>query len=72
VEILELANKVSYEELEPLFGTALKKSGTRIVVMITLKALLNKGLKRNEAINEFIAKAKEDKNELLAAEANEL
>lgn len=72
VEIQELAKKVSYENLEPLFGTAVKKAGTRIVVLIALKVLLKKGLERNEAINEFIAKAKEDKNELLVKEAKEV
>ncbi|MBO6879890.1 glutamine--tRNA ligase/YqeY domain fusion protein, partial [Winogradskyella sp.] len=71
-EIQELAKKVSYEELEPWFGTAVKKAGTRIATMITLKVLLNKGLERNDAINEFIAKALEDKNELLVKEASEV
>ena len=68
-EIEELAKDVTYDELEPLFGTAVKKAGTRIATMIVLKVLLNNGLKRNEAINEFIEKALEDNNELLVAEA---
>jgi len=68
-EIQELAKDVTYDELEPLFGTAIKKAGTRIATMIALKVLLNNGLKRNEAINEFIEKALEDNNELLVAEA---
>jgi glutaminyl-tRNA synthetase len=37
--------------------------------MIVLKVLLDDGLQRNEAINDFIIKALEDKNELLVAEA---
>ncbi len=65
-EILQLAEDVSYEELEPLFGTAAKKVGTRIATMLTLKVLLKKGLKQNEAINEFINKSKNDSNELLS------
>ena len=68
-EIRKLAKDVSYEELEPLFGTAIKKSGTRIAVMIALKELLKSGLERNAAIDEFINKALEDKNELLVTEA---
>ncbi|WP_400075748.1 glutamine--tRNA ligase/YqeY domain fusion protein [Winogradskyella sp. R77965] len=68
-EIQELAKNVTYEELEPLFGTAVKKSGTRIAVLIALKILLKNGLDRNDAINNFIDKAKDDKNELLVAEA---
>lgn len=71
-ELQELAKEVSYDDLEPLFGTAVKKAGTRIAVMIALKVLLNEGLERNEAINEFIAKASEDNNELLVAEASGL
>ncbi len=71
-EILELANSVSYEELEPLFGTAVKKAGTRIAAMLTLRVLLKKGQERNEAINDFISKALEDKNELLVNEAKSI
>ena len=71
-EIQELAKEVLYEDLEPLFGTAVKKAGTRIAVMIVLKEKLKNGLKRNDAIDEFINKALEDKNELLVSEAETL
>ena len=71
-EIQKLAKDVSYDELEPLFNTAIKKAGTRIAVMIVLKVLLDSGLQRNEAINEFVSKALEDKNELLVTEAQSL
>ncbi|MCL4143969.1 UNVERIFIED_CONTAM: hypothetical protein GTU68_051263 [Idotea baltica] len=71
-EIQELAKDVSYDELEPLFGTAAKKAGTRIAVMITLKVLLKNGLKHNTSIDEFVTKAKEDKNEILVAEAKKI
>ncbi|WP_418511964.1 glutamine--tRNA ligase/YqeY domain fusion protein [Corallibacter sp.] len=71
-EIQELAKDVSYDDLEPLFGTAVKKAGTRIAVLIALKELLKNGLERNDAINEFIEKAKADKNEVLVAEASEI
>ncbi|WP_138432542.1 glutamine--tRNA ligase/YqeY domain fusion protein [Winogradskyella algicola] len=71
-EIIALAKEVSYDELEPLFATAVKKAGTRIAVMIALKELLKNGLERNDAVNEFITKALEDKNELLVAEASEV
>ena len=70
-EIQGLAKEVTYEELEPLFGTAVKKAGTRIATMIALKVLLNNGLEKNAAITEFIEKALEDNNELLVAEAKE-
>lgn len=68
-DIQELAKNVSYEEVEPLFNTSVKKSGTRIITMITLGVLLKNGLEKNDAINEFIAKALDDKNALLVAEA---
>ena len=71
-EIQKLATNVPYEDLEPLFGTAVKKAGTRIAAMLTLGVLLENGLERNGAINDFINKALEDKNELLVAEAKAL
>ncbi|HIC31688.1 MAG TPA: glutamine--tRNA ligase/YqeY domain fusion protein [Flavobacteriaceae bacterium] len=71
-EILELAKDVSYEDVEPLFNTSVKKSGTRIITMITLGVLLENGLEKNEAINDFINKALEDKNKLLVEEAQQL
>ena len=69
-EIQELAKSISYEDVEALFGTSVKKAGTRIITMISLGVLLDNGLEKNEAINDFIAKAKDDKNQLLVAEAN--
>jgi len=67
-KIQSLANDIAYDELEALFGTALKKAGTRIAVLIALKEKLKNGLDRNQSIDVFIAKAKDDKNELLVAE----
>mgnify|MGYP000855141220 CR=1 FL=1 len=68
-EIKALAKDVSYDELEPLFGTAVKKAGTRIAVIITLGEMLKNGLEPNDKINAFIEKALDDKNELLITEA---
>jgi len=68
-EIQDLAKSVSYEELQPLFGTAVKKVGTRIATMITLSVLLSQGQDKNKDISNFIIKALEDKNELLVNEA---
>ncbi|PKQ45781.1 glutamine--tRNA ligase/YqeY domain fusion protein [Confluentibacter flavum] len=68
-EIQELAKDISYEDLQPLFNTAAKKVGTRIAVTIALDVLLKGGLQSNTEINEFIAKALEDDNELLKSEA---
>lgn len=71
-EILELAKQVSYEDLEPLFETAVKKVGTRIAAMITLGVLLGNGQDKNDNVVGFISKALEDKNELLVTEAKAL
>lgn len=68
-DIQELAKKVSYDELEPLFNTSVKKLGTRIITMIALGVLLENGLEKNDAINDFITKALDDKNALLVEEA---
>ncbi|MEH6536853.1 MAG: glutamine--tRNA ligase/YqeY domain fusion protein [Psychroserpens sp.] len=71
-EILKLAEEVSYDDLQPLFNTAAKKAGTRIATLLTLSVLLKNGQERNGDIDAFIGKAKEDKNELLATEANSI
>lgn len=68
-EILELAKDVSYEEIEPLFNTAVKKVGTRIAVVLVLSVLLKNGLDKNQDIEDFITKGIEDKNDLLVQEA---
>ncbi|WMI66670.1 glutamine--tRNA ligase/YqeY domain fusion protein [Aestuariibaculum sp. YM273] len=71
-EILELAKEISYEELQPLFNTAVKKVGTRIAVALALGVLLEEGLEKNTDVQEFIDKALEDKNDILVAEAQTL
>jgi glutaminyl-tRNA synthetase len=71
-QIQELATTITYDELLPFFGTALKKAGTRIVTMISLGILLKDGLAMNDDINAFVDKALEDKNELLVTEAKQI
>lgn len=68
-EILELAKSVSYNDIEPLFNTTVKKVGTRIAVTLVLSVLLKNGQEKNTAIQEFIAKAKDDTNAILVTEA---
>lgn len=69
-EIQEHAKHVSYEDLEPWFNTAAKKTGTRIATLITLKVLLKNGLEHNEVIADFISKSKEDSHQTLSEEAS--
>ena len=71
-EIAKLAEQVSYDELQPLFGTAAKKVGTRIGVTIALGVLLKKGLESNDDIKSFIQSGVEDQNEMLSDEAKKL
>jgi glutaminyl-tRNA synthetase len=63
--IREFAEEVTYEELESLFGTAEKKTGTRIAAVLTLGVLLKKGQAKNQAILDFIESCKNDENEIL-------
>ena len=70
--IREYAEDVTFEELEPLFGTAAKKTGTRIGVILTLSVLLKKGQVQNQAVKDFIQSCLPDKNDILRSEAEKL
>ena len=72
IKIQELAENISYDELSSFFGTAVKKTGTRIVTMISLGVLLNNNQESTPDIKEFVIKALEDKNELLVLEAKKI
>ena len=69
IEIQKLSDGVSYEELLPLFGTASKKVGTRIAIMIVLKELLKTGQVLTREADEFVKKASLDSNPILSKEA---
>lgn len=71
-EIQKLAEQVAYKDLQPLFNTSAKKTGTRIATAITLGVLLKNGLQRNTEINAFIENAISDSNPILVAEAQAL
>tara|TARA_B100000809_G_scaffold266799_1_gene331703 strand:+ start:2281 stop:4308 length:2028 start_codon:yes stop_codon:yes gene_type:complete len=70
--IQELATNISYDELVPFFGTAVKKAGTRIVTMISLGVLLNNNQESTPEITEFVTKALDDKDELLLMETKKI
>uniref|UniRef100_UPI0040482847 glutamine--tRNA ligase/YqeY domain fusion protein n=1 Tax=Algoriphagus sp. TaxID=1872435 RepID=UPI0040482847 len=63
------AENVTYEELELLFGTAAKKVGTRIAVLVALTVLLAKGTSKTPAASEFIASCQSDESITLREEA---
>ncbi len=71
-EIKTLAQQITYQDLEPLFATATKKTGTRIATLIALSTLLNNGQEQTTAIKNVISKALSDTNELLVAEAKKI
>jgi glutaminyl-tRNA synthetase len=71
-EILTLAKVVSYEDLEPLFGTAAKKTGTRIAVVLVLGVMIENGQEKNNQIEAFITSVKADNNPLLSSEAHQI
>lgn len=66
------AKNISYEELEPLFGTAVKKVGTRIAVLVALGALVAKGLPKNSTIQTYIDSCLTDQSALLQEEAGKI
>lgn len=68
-DIRSQAENVTYEELEPLFGTAAKKVGTRIAVLVALSVLLAKGTSKTPAASEFIASCQSDESNTLREEA---
>ncbi len=70
--IREYAEDVTFEELEPLFGTAAKKTGTRIGVILTLSVLLKKGQVQNQAVKDFIQSCLTDENDILRSKAEKL
>jgi glutaminyl-tRNA synthetase len=70
--IREFAQDVTYEELEPLFGTAAKKTGTRIGVLLSVGVLMKNGQVKSQEISDFIDSCKNDENEILRAEAEKL
>ncbi len=66
------AENVTYEELEPLFGTAAKKVGTRLAVLVALGALVEKGLPKNTTIQTYIDSCLADESTLLQKEAGKM
>jgi glutaminyl-tRNA synthetase len=70
-QIAKLAIHIPFDELEPLFNTAAKKVGTRAVVLLALLEHVTSAGTSPQA-KEFIAKAKQDKNELLVKLAHDI
>ena len=64
--IRQLATKITYEEIQPLLKTSVKKTGTRLVTAIVLlEKRKNNEVDNTGEIQDFIQSTLEDKNELL-------
>jgi len=74
-DIQKYAIKLTEEEIRSFFNTAAKKVGTRIAGIESLYAFAkaqSKQISEIEGAEEFVQKAKEDKNELLKEAASKL
>lgn len=69
IEITGIASKISPQELEPLFGTATKKTGTRLVTLLVLNEHIKNGQTPSQTALDFILKAQQDNNQILAKTA---
>ena len=68
-QITGLATQISLDELEALYLTATKKTGTRLVTLLVLLEHLSTGAKLTQSAIEFVQRAQEDRNEILAKTA---
>ena len=69
-KIQEHSRNLTAEELIPLFGTAVKKTGTRAAVMIALGVLLTEQkIDNTEEVQAFIQAGIQDSSEVLQTEA---
>ncbi|WP_031426852.1 glutamine--tRNA ligase/YqeY domain fusion protein [Flavimarina sp. Hel_I_48] len=73
-QIQEHAKKVDYEELSELFNTSVKKIGTRLAVLETLKVLIamNKAKKTDPEVAQYIEDMRTSGNELLENAVSDL
>ncbi|MGB0357134.1 MAG: glutamine--tRNA ligase/YqeY domain fusion protein [Flavobacteriaceae bacterium] len=71
-QIAGFATQISPETLEPLFKTASKKTGTRMVTLLALLEHINAGEQPTQSAIDFIQKAKQDRNEILAKTAQDV
>lgn len=72
-KIEALAIQTTFEDLQPLFGTAKKKVGTRLATLITLKASLDSGVyKVNEEIINYVLENRADNNQQIIEIAQQI
>ena len=71
VQISALTKQISLDDLEPLFNTAAKKTGTRMVILLVLLEHIKTKTTLTQSAIEFIQKAQQDRNETLAKTAQD-
>jgi glutaminyl-tRNA synthetase len=71
-QIAGFATQIPLDALEPLFETAAKKTGTRLVTLLALVEHLNVGAQPTQSAIDFIHKAQQDRNEFLAKTAQDV
>lgn len=71
-QIAGFATQIPFDALDPLFQTAAKKTGTRLVTLLALVEHLNVGAKPTQNAIDFIQKAQQDRNEILAKTAQDV
>jgi glutaminyl-tRNA synthetase len=62
-QVLSLSQKITLNDLAPLFSTAIKKRGTRAVVLISLSALKSRGVSLSVDAKVFVTKALDDQEQ---------
>ena len=71
-QVFSLSQKIDLTDLSPLFSTAIKKRGTRAVVLISLSALKSKGVSLSDDAKGFVMKALEDQEQWIKDLSNNL
>ena len=70
--VLSLSQRVTLNDLTPLFSTSVKKRGTRAVVLISLSALKSRGVSLSDEAKGFVSKALDDQEQWVKDLSNNL
>ena len=71
-QVLSLSQKITLNDLTPLFSTSVKKRGTRAVVLISLSALKSRGVLLSDEAKGFVAKALDDQEQWIKDLSNNI
>jgi glutaminyl-tRNA synthetase len=71
-QVLSLSQNITLKDLAPLFSTAIKKRGTRGVVLISLSSLKSRGVSFSEDAKGFVTKALDDQEQWIKELSNNL